>query len=373
MKMWSYSLRLILKKTVFVVLICLSFQSIATEIHFSHPGTRAAGLAGAFSAQGDDSSAIWYNPGSLVHYDFIQQDLTLDYGHRIINEISNSSPKLSTENYLKFAAFYKRSPTKLLGKSFGLGVAYFSPYKLRLFVDAPQSLVNENAFGAVTAEYHQLSPMINVSVTPSTSIGVTFDVFWLNIDCLTYNPCVDYGPTGIASSFGLLHELVTSTDYSLRLSATWHLKANLGYSSTPNSGIGTVLVNYLPSRPDSKTLGLNWQVPTSKAVINSNIVLEKVSWSDTISKGKSLDNYINLASGVEFLSQTNAGKSYSVRMGGKIINNEKTQKIDKAIATVGFGYEVIDSNILDISIIYEKFRGYDDDLTAWSISYSWQK
>jgi len=49
-------------------------------------GTRAMGMAGAFTAQADDPSALWHNAGGLAFFD------ETDFGTRSVPQAANSMP-----------------------------------------------------------------------------------------------------------------------------------------------------------------------------------------------------------------------------------------------------------------------------------------
>jgi len=349
-------------------------SAFALEGFANNPGTRAMGMAGAFTAQGDDSSAIWYNPSAPIHYNYIQQDFSFALTNRISSQDQRATDNLpSTEFFPNFLAYYTRTSFSLINQMpIGLGVSYFSPYKVNVYIDAPQSLVNDQEFGGVNARYHQFSSMINLAPSPALSIGGTIDFLWLNINCKNYKPCVDFGPTAFGASLGGLYELVNNQHYVLNVGATWRSRAKLVYRSTPSSGIGGVLTDYVPDRPDTKNIGLSLQIPTSLMLVNSNIVIERVAWSSTVEQGKLLSNYHNIGSSIELMSLTKSGKSFAARIGGKLLNNRSTGNFDVAIASLGFGYEVIKSHMIDFAFEHRKFRTTDSTTNAWSVSYSWQ-
>jgi len=360
--------------SIFFILTGAFNTAFAVEGFANQPGTRALGLAGAFTALADDASAIWYNPAALAHYDFIESDFTIELGQRIISQDENSSNNsITTESLLKYAAVYTRNPLILNKKlPIGIGASYFSPYKMKIEIDAPQSALTDRIFGEIDATYHQVSSMINYSVSPKLSLGGTIDFIWLNINCFAYSPCVDKGPTGFGATFSGLYELIRNKDYTIRIGANWRSTAKLYYRNTPSSGIGTVLTDYIPDRPDTKNIGISLQYPTFWALINTNLILENVSWSSSNKRGKPLYDYQNIGSSIELLSVTQSGKSYAIRFGSKLLNNKTTGIYEYAIATFGAGYEFKKGHLIDIAYEYKKLRKIDINTNTWSISYSWQ-
>ena len=156
---------------LFLIMVNIN-TTFAMEEFVTIPGSRAMGMAGNFLAQADDSSAIWYNPAALVHYDFIKKDFTVEFGERLIAGKTNfftdstTGKSLSTESTLKYVAAYSRTSKKInKTKPIGIGFSYFSPYKIRILIDAPQSLVTDKVFGEIDATYHQFSSMVSSAIS----------------------------------------------------------------------------------------------------------------------------------------------------------------------------------------------------------------
>jgi len=355
---------------LFITLVICAVSSVhSSEEYAAYPGSRAAAMAGVFTAQADDSTAIWYNAAALAQYDFVKGDATLEFGQRPVSD--NGS--LSTESFLKYAAAYSRLNLPNFQKTpVGIGISYFSPIKLTRHIDAPQSLVNDNEFGNINTTYHQISSMATVAVGRSLSFGATLDFIWLSIDCVNYSPCVDNGPTALGSSLSTMLNLIDNKSIKIQMAATWRTKAKLAYRSTPQSGIGTVLIDYVPDRPDSKTLGFNLQIPSTWVLINTNIIYERVAWSSSIERGDLLNDFQNVGASVEFASLTGSGKTYSLRAGSKLSENRRSGEIDIGIVAMGIGYEVKRTHVIDIAYVYTKFRHLKNNAQIWSLSYSWQ-
>ena len=194
-----------------MLLSTLPFDGMAYEPYVLQPSTRAASMAGVFSPQADDSSAIWYNPAGLKRAESISSEVSIDYAQQATRSVikptattSEMSEYGEEMNGLRFAAGYiDRLP--FLTKSndrWGTGIAYFTLSRLTINVDEPQSDINSDPFGLVTAVNRQVSWLIGVSLTSKLSFGGTIDYVWSDIDCLEFSPCVDNDPAGAGGSLG---------------------------------------------------------------------------------------------------------------------------------------------------------------------------
>lgn len=364
------------EKLLFIItLYSSSFSSyvVSMESLSIQPGSRAMAMAGVFSAQADDSSAIWYNPSALIHYDYIKQDFTFEVGQRsFVADTNKNNRRYNTEIFPKYIAYYSRTKLKINGKyPMGIGLSYFSAYKNKLNINVAKSLVTDVEFGDVEVNSHQISSMINLNISKVLSLGGTVDFLWMRVDCLEYEPCVDNGPTGIGATLGGLYEIINHSDYVIKLGAVWRTSAKMSYLSTPSSGIGTVLSDYTPDRPDSKHVSISLQMPTPWFLMNSNLMLEQVAWSKTVNRGQSLSDYQNIGASVELMSFFSTGNAFATRTGVKLINNKTTGDLDAVVTAFGFGYELKKSHMIDIAYEFRKIRS-TADIGSWSISYSWQ-
>ena len=370
--------------TKFILLSCAIFQTneiaLAYEGLSKNPGTRAMGMAGVFSAQSDDSSAIWYNPGAIALYKYISSDITIELGQRPISgenidslndNIYENSDSETTLNFL--AAYTRNIPFIKNNKYVGIGFSYFSPYNLQINVNAAINALSEIPYGYINAKYHQFSSLISARAHNKLSIGATFDFIWIDIECLEFQPCVQTGPTAIGVKFGALYEAIRTKELTLKISALWQSEAETQYFSKPNSGIGSILNEYLPNRPNMFGIGASLQKPTPWMLITSNVIYESVNWSSSINKGKQLTDYHNIGVSFELMTNVKSGNSFGLRVGSKLMQSKESISSDVLINAIGLGYEIKRRHIIDVAIENRRVNGIDENSNYVTLSYAWQK
>jgi len=340
-------------------------------------------MAGVFSPQADDSSAIWYNPAGLKRAESISSEISIDYAQQTTRSVvkpTATSAEMSEygeeKNGLRFTAGYiNRLP--FLTKSndrWGTGVAYFTLSRLNIYVDEPQSGINPNPFGLVEAVNRQVSWLLGVTLTSHLSLGGTIDFVWSDIDCLEFSPCVDNDPTGSGGSLGLLYDIYKGENVNVKISGMWRSRADLGYDSTPSSGIGTVLEQYIPDRPETYNLGVNLQLPASWAFININFIAEQVLWSKAAGQAQPLPDYSNWGIGSEFLFAHTESNSFAVRAGYRQgMSNDINKLPDFQILAAGIGYFFYKHHSIDLGYEYRDADFANNNTSSTlSISYSLQ-
>jgi len=370
--------------TKFILLSCAIFQTneiaLAYEGLSKNPGTRAMGMAGVFSAQSDDSSAIWYNPGAIALYKYISSDITIELGQRPISgenidslndNIYENSDSETTLNFL--AAYTRNIPFIKNNKYVGIGFSYFSPYNLQINVNAAINALSEIPYGYINAKYHQFSSLISARAHNKLSIGATFDFIWIDIECLEFQPCVQTGPTAIGVKFGALYEAIRTKELTLKISTLWQSEAETQYFSKPNSGIGSILNEYLPNRPNMFGIGASLQKPTPWMLITSNVIYESVNWSSSINKGKQLTDYHNIGVSFELMTNVKSGNSFGLRVGSKLMQSKESISSDVLINAIGLGYEIKRRHIIDVAIENRRVNGIDENSNYVTLSYAWQK
>lgn len=366
-----------------MLLSTLPFDGMAYEPYVLQPSTRAASMAGVFSPQADDSSAIWYNPAGLKRAESISSEVSIDYAQQATRSVikptattSEMSEYGEEMNGLRFAAGYiDRLP--FLTKSndrWGTGIAYFTLSRLTINVDEPQSDINSDPFGLVTAVNRQVSWLIGVSLTSKLSFGGTIDYVWSDIDCLEFSPCVDNDPAGAGGSLGLLYDIYNGESVNVKISGMWRSKADIGYDSMPSSGIGTVLEQYIPDRPETYNLGVNLQLPVSWAFININFIAEQVLWSKAAGEKQPLPDYTNWGIGSEWIFALAQSSSFALRAGYRQSDSNETNKLPGfQTMAAGIGYFFYKHHSIDLGYEYRD-ADFDNNNTSstLSISYSLQ-
>jgi len=369
-------------KILSILLFCLSqilVNAYCYEGFSKNPGTRAMAMAGVFSAQADDSSSIWYNPGSLTYYDYILSDITLEFGQRTVADydVASTSDNIyhntSNDSVLTyFGAYMRKVPFINTSNTLGIGISYYSPYKLLIDVNAPRSKSDNSTYGYIDAKYHQLSTLISNQLNSNLSVGGTVDFIWTDIQCIEFDPCTDYGPVAWGVSLGSLYEVFSNKAASLKLSGTWHSAAKTRYQTTPISGIGTVINDFLPDRPNLFGMGASLQTSTQWSLINTNIIYETIDWASAIKDGKHVSRYHNVGLAFEFLSKIKSSNTLALRSGAKLMHAANNNASDVLVAAIGFGYEYQKTQIIDFAYEYRRFNGIEENTSNITLSYAWQ-
>lgn len=348
-----------------MLLLAISTSANAFEAYVTNPGTRAMGMAGVFTAQADDSSAIWYNPGGLARANMIKRDYTVEWSGI---PAAHAQQGFSDTQALKFAGAYAG---ELGGKpALGMGVAYVVPYQLSFDIAEKISPLSVRTYGEIAATYRQLSGLLATSLGPDLAIGATLDWVWVGVRC-ALPPCVDYGPAGLGISLGATYELARRKDWSTTLAAAWHSQAALGYRTEATSGIGTRLGDYLPDRPQSLHFGVGLQIPARTAVWNTNVAVERRWWAKAAGALAPADNFTRMGVAQEALIPLSVGRSLAVRLGLAQADGGADRI---TIQAAGLGFSFAGHHAIDLAVERRTLKSvYDDEAQHVSLSYSWQR
>ena len=325
------------------------------------------GMAGVFAAQADDSSAIWYNPGGLARANMIKRDYTVEWGGI---PAANAQQGFSDESALKFAGAYAG---ELWGMpALGAGVAYVVPYELSFDATQRVSPLSARTYGGITAIYRQLSGLIATQQRPDLAVGATLDWVWVRVRC-AQAPCVDYGPAGLGMSLGATYEVARHKDWTTTLAAVWHSRAALGYRTEAKSGIGTLLSDYLPDRPQSLHFGAGLQIPARNVVWNTNIGIDRRGWSSAAGRLAPADNFMRLGIAEEASIPLSLGRSMAVRLGwAQAQGDGAPDQVTILAARLGFSFA--EHHSIDLAFEHRASKSaFNAEASYASLSYSWQR
>lgn len=347
----------------------------ASESFQTYPGTRAMGMAGVFSAQADDSSAIWYNPAGLKRLSTIKSDFTLELAQ---TPTPTSNMSYGTRSGLKYlGAYLDHLPwwQNNNDEALGIGVAYFSPLRQAINVDAPSNPIDNQPYGLLDVQYRQMSVLFSGAVNDDLSVGGTVDAMWTDVDCRNYARCVKHGPWGAGVTAGLIYSLAQTPWGALNLGAVWRSPVSLDYTSSAHSGLGRELPSYLPGRPQSRNLGLHLQTPAPWALINTNFILEQTLWAATVSRGARLTDYKKMGAGAEFLLPMRGNSILALRLGiSRALPQDNGISSAVNITALGMGYSFAKNHFVDLAWETRgNGEGEKDSKRFWSLSYSFQR
>lgn len=356
-------------------LCAIAYSTFASESFQTNPGTRAMGMAGVFSAQADDSSAIWYNPAGLKRLSTIKSDFTLE-----LAQIPTSAGNMSygTRTGLKYLGAYLDHLPWWQGnddEALGIGVAYFSPSRQAINVDAPSNPVDNKPYGLLDVQYRQMSVLFSGVVSDGLSVGGTVDAVWTDVDCRNYARCVKRGPWGAGVTAGLMYSLAQTPWGALNLGAVWRSPISLDYLSPAHSDLGRELPSYLPGRPQSRNLGLHLQTPAPWALINTNLILEQTLWSAAVSRGARLTDYKKMGACMEFLFPIIEDSILALRLGiSHALPRNSSISSTVNIMALGAGYSFAKNHFVDLA--WESRRNGEGEKNSegfLSMSYSFQQ
>lgn len=329
-----------------------------------HPGARAMGMAGVFGPQADDCSAVWYNPGGLQRADMIQRDTTVEYGTL---PYSNSANEYEAANALKFACGYWAENDRRRG----VGVAYATLYRLGFNVDRLVQPLGTQTFGVTDVTYRQLSGWLSTALNAQLALGGTLDFVWTDVDC-SYRTCVDYGPMALGASFGAALDVIRTPSRRIAVSGVWRTRAALRYYNTPDSGIGTVLDEYAPDRPQTLGVGVHAQFAMRTAAINTNATLEHVSWSSASAPQSTSPDFNKIGVGAEMIMPVMDNVSVAARAG---LTTARADHGDARADVYALGTGISWGTGHGFDVALERRVRKDsltDQINHVSISYSWQ-
>lgn len=342
------------------------------------PGARASSMAGIFTAQADDSSAIWYNPAGLAHQKTISNDVTVDFGNSIEPKegTADNAELASSNNTINYVAAYASDIKWLqayIGTS-GVGISYYRPYTLRTTVEEPRGLIDTRPYGDVDLRYHQISYLISTLLPNSISFGVTVDQFWSTVRCVSDVNCSSGTASGLGASAGLLMDLYQVRQTKLKLGIVWKSRISLNYFADNDAGIGAFIGRYIPGRPASRSFALAVQIPTEKVLINANMLFKNVYWSKATHTSSQISDYLIYGLGAEFVFPIRKTQSWSYRFGIKHASPNIGLSPTIDTLAMGVGASFFGDHFIDLSVEKRTIRSLENSLdTLISVAYSYQK
>lgn len=368
----------VLLAVYFAGVFLLHSPALGSEAFFTNPGTRAMSMGGAFTAQADDSTAIWYNPAGLY-----QQgnpgDFTVEGGS--VPSISDGGQYNTDEIKLKYIGL--KGASKKDGWSFG--VSYFEPYKMATIVPGKLSPTDTKTIGRVDVDYRQLSFAAAGGVGDRFSLGISYDILNLSpVNAKNYG-----GEIGTLSGSGVniggLYKIVAGENFNMKVGAVYRPKVDLkfdekGASSSDSSTTtctttvcktGDIIAQYLPGRPESRGVGLNVSFPVSTITIDLNAGYGQTLWSKAYSSKVDAtgSDYQKSMYGVEVRSS-----SLAVRAGTSKATPADTSKyatIDSITYGLGLTNVIVKGFCLDIGMENKTFSGDSNKYTLGSMSGSY--
>lgn len=316
-------------------------NSNASEIHFTYPGTRAMGMAGAFVAQADDSSAVLYNPAGLAQSTSAGMDITLEYGDMPVIDYDANAP-LGTFSYdyenekkIKFISWSTKN--EKTGTAFG--IAYFQPYQQIEFVDV-SGIGN---YTKAEGHYRQISfaaaKNFKISDGPflnELSLGATLDMSNLLVEDKEED--IEESFMGTGYSLGVLIGLLKS-DY-ISLSAGLNYRSKIDYSADYETTASLALEQTFAGRPEFKSYGIHARIPVkSWFEVGFNYDMQEIGWEDAYDEESLGEDFTKKAVGGEIIIPIPFGNhpTLTLRMGRSEGEADDKDFFDVNSSTQGVG------------------------------------
>jgi long-chain fatty acid transport protein len=294
---------------VFVALVALAAGPIhAAGFSIFEQGTKAMGMAGAFTAQADDPSALFHNAGGLAFVTDRQFSVGATWIHGTKAEFDGDAPFPGPGNHeeqKKLSEFpphaYFVHPISNIWK-FGLGVE--TPFGLVTEWEKPDQFSGRFLSTKAALQVIDLNPTLGWQITPKFGLGFgaigRFSKVELNRNIPFNNPftqsIIDIGRLHLESDFdtgygwnvGLLHKVNNSFSWGLsyrsKVKVEYEGEARVNRILTGNAQLDALLGAQVPfdkdlpvkteiEFPDEASLGLAF-------ALTSNLLLETdVNWT----------------------------------------------------------------------------------------------
>lgn len=163
-----------------LILVIISFNANAGGFQINEHGAKAMGMGGAFTAQANDPSAIFFNPAGLG----FQKGMNLMLGTTLIfpsSKFVGPTPS-TTEHKMKSQIFYPINiyGTYALDQGFVFGLGVYNPFGLGTEWD--KDWVGKRLSVKTDLQTFFINPSISYKLTDQLSIGLGFSYVLANVD-----------------------------------------------------------------------------------------------------------------------------------------------------------------------------------------------
>ncbi|MBA3582663.1 MAG: hypothetical protein H0W44_09455 [Gammaproteobacteria bacterium] len=325
--MFDQTLKLLSARVLLsVVLGLVANLALAYEYNATTPGTRAAGMAGAFIGQADDASAIFYNPAGLS-LNAPDSEVAINVGNAP-SYSSDAPSEVTQDDFFVHWISYRVN---------NYGFAYFQLQDYTL----PASSLE----GAKNIKNSQWSVAGAWDVHDYIGLGASFDMIAASEDFI-------WEDNAFGFTFGLHSALLNMRTVGLNAGLTYKTEADFG----------TYTADRYFGRPQSLALGLNGRFNIASALLNLNYQIETLAWdkiTSTPSGSSVIGQYEKSAFGLE-VAMPIKNINYALRFGSATATEETTlqkpQAYDYDSSTFGFGANFSENYTVDIA---NEVRDYD--------------
>lgn len=181
----------------FVILTGFQSEGFGTGFYLPDQNAKAQGQGGAFAAQADNPSAVFYNPAGIAQLEGTQITLGSEFINFQADFENNAGSKQDMND--KWAAVPGIFITSdLCTEKLGVGLGIYSPFGLSTDWDDTGLLRYDAAFSKI--EMLNVNPAIAYQILPQLSLGGGVDYYYLR--AYELNAMRDYGAViGLSGAF----------------------------------------------------------------------------------------------------------------------------------------------------------------------------
>lgn len=330
--------------------VAFPLNAVALERYLAFPSTRAMGMSGAFVAQANDSSAMWYNIAGLGRP-----------GAREFSIEQANTPSTNPDDDSEDVKFLSIS---FGGNGVGGGFAYYTPYK--------DISINHAALGTVDLDYESL--MFGEGV----KVGNAYWGFGLSIDEVLphFSGSSSDSVTDMSLMLGFQYQAISNEHLTLNLGVSYRTGSDFDfYDYGSDWDVQDALDASVPDFPTRMSYGLNLEIPVPIGLLSLNYDQEDIG--ETGDDGPETAAMARTAYGIEFHFAVSSSIALSLRTGRSETAPEETgASPDIIISSTGFGLGFGQKHYLDFATESRSFKtpsGTETDAIEYtSMSYSYQ-
>jgi len=172
----------------------------ATGFSIYEAGSRATALGGAFTANADDGSALYYNAAGLSFIEgqtvdlnviFIKPDFKFSGQLNKTDELQ--AGEADPQTFLVPGAYYTHNN----GGKFAFGIGVYAPFGLGVKWKDPETWVGRRVNYDVTIETVYVTPAVSFKANESLALAIGLDIAHQNLVLNKFTPEPDFGTNAI--------------------------------------------------------------------------------------------------------------------------------------------------------------------------------
>jgi len=289
-------------------------SAYATGFSIYEAASRATALGGAFTANADDGSAVFYNAAGLSFIEGQTAELNIIFikpDFKFSGQLNKTDPLQTGEGdpqtFLVPGAYYTHNG----GGKFAFGIGVYAPFGLGVKWKDPETWVGRRINYDVTIETVYVTPAVSFKASESLALAIGLDIAHQNLNLNKFTPEPDFGTNAID----------TEIDGSSNINVT------------PSLG--------LMFRPDEKiSFGIMYHFKKTMVFDDADATLKNVQSPSEIWAG----NLINGLGGSEQKLSSELNLPYILSFG---LGYQFSESFRAEVDYVRFGWSTFDQLVLD--------------------------